>query len=202
MFYFDDNDQSIFNIGKKVLDNYGYAGNWSWIPDGSGMSIDSEGVTLDQLGWHISIHGGTRFPDLTETELRNHFEDARQQMLENGIHQLPTTTYPNGNIDDASLEVVKDYNVAARQGRAGDWPPMGDLFYGPRAPAVDNNSVSNIQGRIDRAANNNLPLILIFHTFGGGSGELSETDFDSVVSHADSANVDITTYDQFIKDFA
>lgn len=211
VFSFDDGDGSIYDNAYPLMQKYGFAGCMGIISSAVGES--GAAMTLSELremhanGWeilnHTSTYNSRRTDNVSNEDWETYVREGKEFLLKNGLYNGQSGfIWPRGEYDDDAIDIVDKYHDyafgvdAVGKGNA----PMAyrNHMTIPRGSATD---ASNVQTKIDTAIQYNQVYFGFLHTVGTTGAELSNSEFESILSHLDSksrSDIEVVTFSEFV----
>lgn len=181
-FSFDDGRECAYESAIPILDAAGFkstnyiitkrlTGAEDYITGAKVLSIEARG---HEIGNHTRTH-----PDLTtlsQTELQNEVQGAREDLLSLGVKKVETLAYPFGAYNGGLTGFISSAGyLGARTTDDGDTLPSTDRFALKRRNLGGAVTISDVQNWVNVAAVNKEWLILTAHHVDYSPNEYSIT---------------------------
>ena len=228
-FTFDDGYKSQYT-GAKVLAEKGITstifGIFSWI-NTSGQHVPYEVADVltptefqelvNYYGTDIEVHGHYAYltPEVpeqdrgpfnvvwTEDTLKEHWEDSKKYLKENGLSEGKYMAYPNGAFPDSIVQLTKSYFDSCRTIKPfipmEAFPPSDNYRVRAISGISGNGSVNvaKVKEYIDRAVASNSWLVLVFHRIEEGTNDTNDcsiADLRAIADYAINSGANIMNY--------
>jgi peptidoglycan/xylan/chitin deacetylase (PgdA/CDA1 family) len=183
-----------FYISSKQLYENGFEGfmNYTQLAD-----VYKKG---NEIGSHTQTHA--HLTNLTTKEQKTEIQGSRDDLISMGLGQVNSFSYPFGEYDANTLQIVKDAGyldgVSTIDGYVS---PSSDKYQLERQSILNTTTIKQIKAMIDNATNNKRWLILTFHDISDGSTMYSTTKeiFNQTVDYISLKKLPVITVEQGIK---
>lgn len=181
-FSFDDGRECTYSSAIPILDTAGFkstnyiitkrlTGTEDYITGAKVLSLEARG---HEIGNHTRTH-----PDLTtlsQTELQDEVDGARQDLIGIGVQKIETLAYPFGAYNSGLTGFISSTGyLGARTTDDGDTQPSTDRFALKRRNLGGAVTISDVQNWVNVAAVNKERLILTAHHVDYSPNEYSIT---------------------------
>lgn len=210
VFVFDDGNSTVYNNARPEFEKRGMVANVgvisSIIGDSSSMT-NSQLSDLHDMGWGIlnhqatntSIYGVSRQAALDEVVPCKETLIHGDNKWYNGAD---AHIYMGGGHDENAMQVVSEYE---RAGFTTGSPSTGMSPFYPRnpysipRPFLSGNTVTTIEGLIDRAVARGALATLSFHTV-GSSGDITQSDLATVLDYCDTQGARVMSMQEYMNE--
>lgn len=195
---FDDTHESHYETAFPKLEEYGFPGVEGVISDavyrGDRLDIGMM-AEMSNAGWDMASHpyvGDTLLTKYSPEKQRSLITQNKQFLEDKGFsdgarHFLT----PKNMVGPATMRIVEDVHESLYTfGGMPNGLPQSTGYYNGRITAANTDPVKRY---IDFAAEYGQHLVLNHHAIGSGSGALPESDFEALLEHIDSADVEVVT---------
>lgn len=203
IFQFDDGVLSSHSIAYPILEEKGFPGSVSAIPDAIGNDTRmnrQQLLELSEVDWDIMSHPQTNrpFPQFPEDIQKQSIQRSKSTLEALGFEQgARHFVAPYSRVDRTTLDIIEQYHET------------GFLFGGCPANAAQPSNPyfiprvqgSNLRGTmdiIDMAERFNQLVVIAYHRIGDGPNKIPTSSFQEIVDYVDSKDVDVITPSQLI----
>ena len=207
----DDAHESIYTVGKPILDSFGYNLALAPIPSNySSTDAPSPWMSIAQIdaakasGWDIITHE-TDLRPLTPAERKTLLTEARDWMIARGYTQWQDFVYPNGYNDNQLEADLKElsYTSARTINKTNNVARALSSRYQIGSWSVSSGDSSNaVISEIDRTVNAGGHFVLTLHRITAGtevnSTDWSTTKLTAVLQHLQNNGIRVERYVDFV----
>ncbi|WP_121742556.1 polysaccharide deacetylase family protein [Natronorubrum halophilum] len=202
MLTWDDGSLDYYETASPLHDEYGFqtvqAPIPRWTEQGrDGIMSVSELQERQDEGDQIVVHG-THNPiheEDDEEAMEARLRQDKQWYIQNEFEGADYIVYPHNSYNKTSLEYTTDYHYCGGFNQSGNVNTTSVYGFDPLAlPRTIGHDLDISKRCVDLAAEHNQCTILNFHTF-EANNTMSEGDYEDLLEHIDSADVEVVTFD-------
>jgi peptidoglycan/xylan/chitin deacetylase (PgdA/CDA1 family) len=153
-----------------------------------------------EIGAHTKSH--PHLTTLSSAELQDEIAGSKQELINIGVNQVVTFSYPYGEFNDTVINAVKNAGyLGARNVEGGFNDKTTDKYLLESFSVESNTNISTVKSLIDSAIQDKTWLILLFHRTENNGGQYSITPYNlqQIVDYLIANNVLVVTNAQGIQ---
>ena len=205
-FTFDDGYASQYT-GLEILAQKGIPGTLYYVPEANTngspdyLKVKDLQELVDKFNTDVEVHGKSSYNDMTDEELKEHWELTQKLLKENGISEGRHMSYPNGMHDNRVVNLARRYFDSCRTIQyyiPGETLPPADAYRIRSISSIGEscNKVSFVKDKINKAVESDSWLILVFHKIGDVTGDTmycSAEDLSEIADYVNNTGAEVLT---------
>lgn len=211
-FRFDDGLVSQYQNAVPKLNSYGFNGTF-YI---TSQQLFENGFTgffnKDQLkeiyeqGHEIGAHTRTHahLTQLTASQQTNEIQGSRQDLINMGLGEVNSFSYPFGEYNAGTIQVVKDAGFSNAVATINGYvSPSSDIYQLERTNIILGTKIDEIKSAVDKASAEKRWLVFAIHGIDNSGGAYTTTKeiFDQAVDYVHQKNIPVVTIEEGMKSF-
>lgn len=203
MFQFDDGHITTYENAFPILKERGWSASAGIIPNAvNGDNYMTEEMLREMAdeGWDMVGHHGKNLTDMSPEQQAQNLQQVKRYLDVKGFGEGANHfIVPYHQVDKAALDNINElFDMAYLQGGGPN------NAKNPSNPAfisrINGESIRGSRRIINMAAEFNQLAVIYFHEIGDGDGWLPTEDFEKILDHAESKEVDVITPTQLTSD--